>query len=106
VTLHGARTDAHELGCVLDGSASGDEGCEHIHLALGRRSRELAAQVPVLHAKRFAAAASHSSRPSMGMLYLGPEGGRAYADPARRPPGFVIRLPMSAARAWDLADRL
>lgn len=38
--------------------------------------------------------------------YLGTEDGHAYADLARRPPGFVIRLPMSAARAWDLADKL
>jgi PPOX class probable F420-dependent enzyme len=46
------------------------------------------------------------ARLAIASRYLGPEGGRAYADPARRPPGFVIRLPMSAARAWDLADRL
>lgn len=46
------------------------------------------------------------ARLAIASRYLGPEGGRAYADPARRPPGFVIRLPMSAAPAWDLADRL
>jgi PPOX class probable F420-dependent enzyme len=46
------------------------------------------------------------ARLAIASRYLGPDGGRAYADPARRPPGFVIRLPMSAARAWDLADRL
>jgi PPOX class probable F420-dependent enzyme len=46
------------------------------------------------------------TRLEIASRYLGPEGGRAFADPARRPPGFVIRLPMSAARAWDLADRL
>jgi len=46
------------------------------------------------------------ARLAIASRHLGPEGGRAYADPARRPPGFVIRLPMSAARAWDLADRL
>jgi hypothetical protein len=28
------------------------------------------------------------------------------ADLARRPPGFVIRLPVAGARAWDLSDKL
>lgn len=27
-------------------------------------------------------------------------------DPSRRPPGFVVRLPTTAARAWDLVDKL
>jgi len=46
------------------------------------------------------------ARLAIASRYLGPEAGRAYADLARRPPGFVVRLPISAARAWDLADRL
>jgi hypothetical protein len=37
---------------------------------------------------------------------LGADGGRAYADPSRRPPGFVIQLPVDGASAWDLTDRL
>jgi hypothetical protein len=32
--------------------------------------------------------------------------GRAYADLDVRAPGFVVRLPLGAARAWDLADKL
>ncbi|MGA2514077.1 MAG: pyridoxamine 5'-phosphate oxidase family protein [Candidatus Limnocylindrales bacterium] len=46
------------------------------------------------------------TRLAIASRYLGPEGGRAYADLALRPPGFVVRLPVSAARAWDLADKL
>jgi PPOX class probable F420-dependent enzyme len=46
------------------------------------------------------------TRLAIASRYLGPEGGHAYADLARRPPGFVVRLPFSAARAWDLADKL
>ena len=38
--------------------------------------------------------------------YLGSKGGGAYADLSRRPPGFVVRLPLAEARAWDLADKL
>jgi hypothetical protein len=64
--FRGARADTHKPGRVRNGSASLDEGCEDIHLALRRPSRESAAQVPGLHASRLAAA-SHSSRPSMGM---------------------------------------
>lgn len=45
-------------------------------------------------------------RRAIASRYLGPERGRAYADPARRPPGYVVSLPLSAARAWDLADKL
>lgn len=45
-------------------------------------------------------------RLAIASRYLGSEAGRAYADPARRPPGFVLRLPLGAARAWDLADGL
>lgn len=46
------------------------------------------------------------SRLAIASRYLGPEDGDAYADIARRPPGFSVRLPLSAARAWDLADKL
>jgi len=46
------------------------------------------------------------ARLDIASRYLGPEDGRAYADLARRPPGFVIGLPLSSARAWDLADKL
>jgi PPOX class probable F420-dependent enzyme len=46
------------------------------------------------------------TRLAIASAYLGPEGGRAYADLDRRPPGFVIRLPVAAARAWDLSDKL
>ena len=60
VALHGARADADELGCVLDGSASGDEGCENVHLALRRPRRECAAEVAVSHALRAVAAVRDS----------------------------------------------
>lgn len=46
------------------------------------------------------------TRLAIASRYLGPDEGRAYADPGRRLPGFVVRLPAAAARAWDLADRL
>ena len=45
-------------------------------------------------------------RLAIASRYLGPDGGRAYADLDRRPPGFVIRLPVAGARTWDLADNL
>src|SRR4051794_28288227 len=46
------------------------------------------------------------ARLAIASRYLGPEDGRAYADLARRAPGFVVRLPVSAARGWSLADKL
>lgn len=46
------------------------------------------------------------SRLAIASRYLGSAAGRAYADVARRPPGFVLRLPLSAARGWDLADNV
>ena len=46
VALRGTRPDAHELGGVMDGSASRNEGRQYIHLALRRLRRERAAQVP------------------------------------------------------------
>jgi hypothetical protein len=68
VTFDGARPDAHEISRILHGAASGDEGGQHVHLTLGRARRECAAQVSVSHARCLAAAASQSSRLSMGML--------------------------------------
>lgn len=47
-----------------------------------------------------------TSRFAIASRYLGGEGGRAYADLARRAPGFRIRLLLSDARAWDLADKI
>jgi hypothetical protein len=52
MTLDGARPDAHDLGRVLNGSACGDERCQHVHLALRRGPGKGAAQVPVPHALR------------------------------------------------------
>lgn len=46
------------------------------------------------------------ARLAIASRYLGAQDGAAFADPARRPPGFVVRLPRAAARAWHLADRL
>lgn len=45
-------------------------------------------------------------RLAIASRYLGTERGRAYADLDRRPPGWVVRLPMASARAWSLADSL
>lgn len=45
-------------------------------------------------------------RLAIATRYLGPEAGRAYADLDRRPPGWVVRLPVAAARAWHLGDKL
>jgi hypothetical protein len=45
-------------------------------------------------------------RLAIASRYLGPDGGRAYADLSRRPPGYVVKLPLAEARAWDLADKL
>jgi hypothetical protein len=66
VPLDGARSNAHQLGRIVDRSTSGDECRERVNLAPSRVPRERAAQVPVPHASRLAAA-SHSSRPSIGM---------------------------------------
>jgi PPOX class probable F420-dependent enzyme len=46
------------------------------------------------------------TRLDVASRYLGPDAGRTYADLALRPPGFVVRLPLSAARAWNLGDKL
>lgn len=45
-------------------------------------------------------------RLAIASRYLGAQDGRAYADLGRRPPGFVVRLPLDWARGWDLADKL
>ena len=34
--------------------------------------------------------------------YLGEEGGRRYVE-QRTKPGIVVRLPLAAARTWDLS---
>ena len=46
------------------------------------------------------------ARLAIATRYLGPRGGRAYADLDRRPPGWVLRFPVAAARAWHLGDEL
>lgn len=46
------------------------------------------------------------TRLAIASRYLGVEDGRAYADMGRRPPGFVVRIPLGDARAWDLGDTL
>lgn len=45
-------------------------------------------------------------RRAIASRYLGFEDGEAYADLARRPPGFAVSLALSSARAWDLSDKL
>jgi PPOX class probable F420-dependent enzyme len=42
------------------------------------------------------------TRLAIAARYLGPEQGSRFADLASRPPGVVVRLPVSQARAWDL----
>ena|SRR5215213_10051355 len=46
------------------------------------------------------------TRLAIASRYLGAEAGRAYADLDRRPPGFVVRLSLGTADAWNLADKL
>jgi PPOX class probable F420-dependent enzyme len=46
------------------------------------------------------------ARLAIASRYLGPEGGHEYADLSLRPPGWIVRLRTTAARAWDLADKL
>lgn len=45
-------------------------------------------------------------RLAIASRYLGHADGAAYADLDVRPPGFIVRLPLASARAWDLADVL
>jgi hypothetical protein len=67
MAFHGARPNADELGGLLNGSTRRDERCEDVHLALRGRPGKGAAEVSVSHASRLAAA-SHSSRPSIGKV--------------------------------------
>ena len=67
VALRGARSDANASGRVRHGSTSRYEGCENVDLTGRACPRKGAAQVSVPHASR-PAAASHSSRPSIGMV--------------------------------------
>ncbi len=46
------------------------------------------------------------SRLAIASRYLGDDDGQEYAAVYRRPPGFVVRLPLADGRAWDLADKL
>ncbi|MEO5964908.1 MAG: hypothetical protein ABIR11_05540 [Candidatus Limnocylindrales bacterium] len=50
--------------------------------------------------------AAAEGRLAIATRYLGAERASAYAGVARRPPGFVIRLDASGAKAWDLSDSL
>lgn len=45
-------------------------------------------------------------RRAISSRYLGSEAGPRFADPGRRPPGFVIHLPLADAIAWDLRSAL
>jgi hypothetical protein len=45
-------------------------------------------------------------RLAIASRYLGHDNGRAYADLRRRPPGWVVRLPLGAARGWSLGDQV
>jgi hypothetical protein len=67
VTLHGAWPDPPEFGRSLNRPAARDEGREDLDLARRSAPRQLAPHVPILHARRLAAA-SHSSRPSIGRV--------------------------------------
>jgi PPOX class probable F420-dependent enzyme len=46
------------------------------------------------------------ARRAIAARYLGDERGARYADLERRPPGVVISLPLTDARAWDLRASL
>ena len=47
-----------------------------------------------------------AARREIAARYLGNVDGARYADVGRRPPGFVVRLPVAAARSWDLSATL
>lgn len=47
-----------------------------------------------------------ATRLAIASRYLGPADGARFADLARRPPGFVIGLPLADAIAWNLRDAL
>ena len=67
MTFYCARPNAGEGSRFYNGPAAGDERGENVHLAIRWLSWESAAEVSVPHACRLAAA-SHSSRPSIGMV--------------------------------------
>jgi hypothetical protein len=66
VPLRRTGPDANTHRGIRCGSARRDEGCEDIDLAGSSRPWEFAAKALVVHASRLAAA-SHSSRPSLGI---------------------------------------
>jgi hypothetical protein len=68
VALRGARPDTDASRRIANRPASRDERGEDINLSGSARSRKLASK-PVSHA-RHPAAASHSSRPSIGMMQV------------------------------------
>jgi PPOX class probable F420-dependent enzyme len=47
-----------------------------------------------------------ASRRAIATRYLGEEAGERYADRSIRPPGFVLRLPLSQAKTWDLSETI
>lgn len=67
MALHRAWLNAHQLGGGCHGAASGNERGQGIDLARRGPVRWLAAKLSVPHASRLAAA-SHSSRPSIGIV--------------------------------------
>ena len=67
VPFRSARPNADSGRCIWHRAPGGDECGEDVDLTGSARRRWLASQSPVPHA-RSPAAASHSSRPSMGML--------------------------------------
>jgi hypothetical protein len=67
MTLHGARSDAHKVGSVRDRPPSRNVGSKDVNLAHGRSPDGRTAQLPIPHADCPSAAATHSSRPSIGI---------------------------------------
>ena len=47
-----------------------------------------------------------ATRAAIASRYLGAEAGERYADTSIRPPGFVLRLPLSQAKTWDLSSTI
>lgn len=47
-----------------------------------------------------------ATRREIASRYLGVVAAARYADLGARPPGFVVRFPLSAAKAWDLEASL
>jgi hypothetical protein len=65
--FRGAWPDTDACGGLRHGSAGRDKGGEDVNLTSSSSPRHGTAKGPVPHASRLAAA-SHSSRPSIGML--------------------------------------